>query len=35
VAAPTFAKVMEAALRLYNVPPDAAAEQMILAGGGG
>jgi cell division protein FtsI (penicillin-binding protein 3) len=33
VAAPTFAKVMQAALRLYNVPPDAAAEQMMLAGG--
>jgi cell division protein FtsI (penicillin-binding protein 3) len=31
VAAPTFAKVMQAALRLYNVPPDDPAATMLLA----
>lgn len=33
VAAPTFAKVMQAALRLYNVPPDKADATLLLAGG--
>ena len=33
VAAPVFAKVMEGALRLFNVPPDAPAPSMLLAGG--
>ncbi len=31
VAAPTFAKVMQAALRLYNVAPDDPAESLLLA----
>jgi cell division protein FtsI (penicillin-binding protein 3) len=31
VAAPTFAKVMEAALRLYNVPPDDPQGSLLLA----
>jgi cell division protein FtsI (penicillin-binding protein 3) len=33
VAAPVFAKVMEGALRLFNVPPDAPEPSMLLAGG--
>ncbi|WP_295456058.1 penicillin-binding protein 2 [uncultured Thiodictyon sp.] len=33
VAAPVFAKVMEGALRLFNVPPDEPAPSMLLAGG--
>ena len=32
VAAPIFAKVMEGALRLFNVPPDEPAPSMLLAG---
>jgi cell division protein FtsI (penicillin-binding protein 3) len=32
VAAPTFAKVMQAALRLYNVPPDDPQAELLLAG---
>jgi cell division protein FtsI (penicillin-binding protein 3) len=32
VAAPTFAKVMQAALRLYNVPPDDPQAEFLLAG---
>ncbi|HYN79159.1 MAG TPA: penicillin-binding protein 2 [Lamprocystis sp. (in: g-proteobacteria)] len=35
VAAPVFAKVMEGALRLFNVPPDDPAPAMLLAGGRG
>jgi len=31
VAAPTFAKVMQAALRLYNVPPDDPQGSLLLA----
>jgi cell division protein FtsI (penicillin-binding protein 3) len=31
VAAPTFAKVMQAALRLYNVPPDDSGSELLLA----
>ncbi len=33
VAAPVFAKVMEGALRLFNVPPDEPQPSMLLAGG--
>ncbi len=33
VAAPVFAKVMEGALRLFNVPPDDPQPSMLLAGG--
>jgi cell division protein FtsI (penicillin-binding protein 3) len=33
VAAPVFAKVMDGALRLFNVPPDAPEPSMLLAGG--
>ncbi|WP_295385274.1 penicillin-binding protein 2 [uncultured Thiodictyon sp.] len=33
VAAPVFAKVMEGALRLFNVPPDEPAPSMLLASG--
>jgi cell division protein FtsI (penicillin-binding protein 3) len=33
VAAPVFAKVMEGALRLFNVPPDDPEPSMLLAGG--
>ena len=33
VAAPVFAKVMEGALRLFNVPPDDPEPAMLLAGG--
>ncbi len=33
VAAPVFAKVMEGALRLFNVPPDNPEPSMLLAGG--
>lgn len=33
VAAPVFAKVMEGALRLFNIPPDAPQPSMLLAGG--
>jgi len=33
VAAPIFAKVMEGALRLFNVPPDDPTPSMLLAGG--
>jgi cell division protein FtsI (penicillin-binding protein 3) len=33
VAAPVFAKVMEGALRLLNIPPDAREPSMLLAGG--
>lgn len=33
VAAPVFAKVMEGALRLFNVPPDDPTPSMLLAGG--
>jgi cell division protein FtsI (penicillin-binding protein 3) len=33
VAAPVFAKVMEGALRLFNVPPDDPTASMLLAGG--
>jgi cell division protein FtsI (penicillin-binding protein 3) len=32
VAAPVFAKVMEGALRLFNVPPDNPEPSMLLAG---
>ncbi|WP_366929576.1 penicillin-binding protein 2 [uncultured Thiohalocapsa sp.] len=32
VAAPAFAKVMQAALRLYNVPPDGPRAELLLAG---
>jgi cell division protein FtsI (penicillin-binding protein 3) len=32
VAAPTFAKVMQAALRLYNVAPDDPQAELLLAG---
>ncbi|WP_306341762.1 peptidoglycan D,D-transpeptidase FtsI family protein [Thiohalocapsa halophila] len=32
VAAPAFAKVMQAALRLYNVPPDDPQAELLLAG---
>jgi cell division protein FtsI (penicillin-binding protein 3) len=32
VAAPVFARVMEAALRLYNVPPDDPQGTLLLAG---
>jgi cell division protein FtsI (penicillin-binding protein 3) len=32
VAAPIFAKVMEGALRLFNVPPDEPTPSMLLAG---
>ncbi len=35
VAAPVFAKVMEGALRLFNVPPDEPTAAMLLAGGRG
>jgi cell division protein FtsI (penicillin-binding protein 3) len=31
VAAPVFQKVMEGALRLFNVPPDDPAPSMLLA----
>lgn len=33
VAAPVFAKVIEGALRLFNVPPDEPSPSMLLAGG--
>ncbi len=33
VAAPVFAKVMEGALRLFNIPPDEPVPSMLLAGG--
>jgi len=33
VAAPVFAKVMEGALRLLNIPPDSPEPSMLLAGG--
>jgi cell division protein FtsI (penicillin-binding protein 3) len=33
VAAPVFAKVMEGALRLFNVPPDEPQPSMLLASG--
>lgn len=32
VAAPVFQKVMEGALRLFNVPPDDLDPSMLLAG---
>jgi len=35
VAAPVFAKVMEGALRLFNVPPDSPGAALLLAGVGG
>ena len=35
VAAPVFPKVMEGALRLFNVPPDVPEPSMLLAGGRG
>jgi len=35
VAAPVFAKVMEGALRLFNVPPDNPGATLLLAGVGG
>jgi cell division protein FtsI (penicillin-binding protein 3) len=35
VAAPVFARVMEGALRLFNVPPDDPSPSMLLAGGQG
>ncbi len=35
VAAPVFAKVMEGALRLFNVPPDDPGTTLLLAGAGG
>ena len=35
VAAPVFARVMQGALRLYNVPPDDPEATMLLAGAGG
>jgi cell division protein FtsI (penicillin-binding protein 3) len=31
VAAPVFARVMQGALRLYNVPPDDPSATMLLA----
>jgi hypothetical protein len=33
--APVFAKVMEGALRMFNVPPDNPEPSMLLAGGKG